>query len=75
MLDRYRDPAAAVADLRLAAGFAWRPEEQRLVLGALQQFPCPEAMDLARGFLREPSVKAEAEAAVEKLKAPGGRRR
>jgi hypothetical protein len=66
-LDRYRDPQAAVADLRLAAGFAWRPEEQKLVLGALGQFPCTEALDLATGFLQEPAVKAEAQAAVEKI--------
>jgi HEAT repeat protein len=66
-LDRYRDPQAAVADLRLAAGFAWRAEEQKLVLGALGQFPCTEALDLATGFLQEPAVKAEAQAAVEKI--------
>ncbi|HEY3380662.1 MAG TPA: HEAT repeat domain-containing protein [Vicinamibacterales bacterium] len=67
-LDNYRDPEAAVADLRSAAGFAWRPEEQKLVLGALTQFPCGEALDLAASFLREPSVKAEAEAAIEKIR-------
>ena len=63
-LDKHRDPAAAVADLRSAAGFSWRPEEQKLVLGALTQFPCRDALDLANGFLREPSVKTEAESAV-----------
>ena len=68
-VDRHREPAAAVADLRSAAAFSWRPEEQRLVLGALVQFPCPEALDLATGFLRDPTVKPEAEAAVEKIKA------
>jgi len=66
-VERYREPEAAVADLRMAAGFAWRPEEQKLVLGALGQFPCTDALDLATGFLREPAVKAEAEAAVEKI--------
>jgi HEAT repeat protein len=66
-LDKHRDPAAAVADLRSAAGFSWRPEEQRLVLGALAQFPCRDALELARGFLREASVKPEAEAAIEKI--------
>jgi HEAT repeat protein len=68
-VDRHREPAAAVSDLRAAAAFSWRPEEQRLVLGALVQFPCPDALDLATGFLREPTVKPEAEAAVEKIKA------
>jgi len=67
-LDRYRDPQAAIADLRHAASFSWRPEEQRLVLAALPQFPCREALDLATGFLREPEVKAEAQAAIDKIK-------
>jgi HEAT repeat protein len=66
-LDRHREPASAVADLRTAAGFAWRPEEQKLVLGALVQFPCREAIDLANSFLGEPAVKAEAEAALGKM--------
>ena len=66
-LDKHREPAAAVADLRSAAGFSWRPEEQKLVLGALAQFPCRDALDLANGFLREPSVKTEAEAAIVKI--------
>jgi HEAT repeat protein len=63
-LDRYRAPAAAVDDLRSAAAFAWRPEEQKLVLGALVQFPCRDALDLANSFVREAEVKTEAEAAV-----------
>ena len=67
-LDRYRAPEAAVADLKAAAGLAWRPEEQRLVLGALAQFPCADALELANGFAREPGLKAEAEAAVERIK-------
>jgi hypothetical protein len=66
-LDKHRDPAAAVADLRHAASFSWRPEEQRLVLGALAQFPCRDALDLANGFLREPTVKTEAEAAISQI--------
>ena len=49
-LDKHREPAAAVADLRSAAGFSWRPEEQKLVLGALAQFPCRDALDLANGL-------------------------
>ncbi len=48
-LDTYRDARAVVADLRLAAGFAWRSDEQKLVLGILGRFPCVEALDLARG--------------------------
>jgi HEAT repeat protein len=64
-LETYRNPEAAVADLTLAAGFAWRPEEYTLILGALASFPCRDALDVATGFLREPSVKAEAQAAVD----------
>ena len=68
-LDRFRQPAAAVADLRSAAGFAWRPEEQKLVLGALTQFPCAEAVELARSYLSDASVQAEAQAAIDKITA------
>jgi HEAT repeat protein len=68
-LDPYRDPKTAVADLRMAAALAWRPEEYKLVLGALTVFPCGEAVDLASGFLPEPSVNAEAQVAIDKIKA------
>jgi HEAT repeat protein len=66
-LDTYRDARAAVADLRLAAGFAWRSDERKLVLGVLGRFPCVEALDLARSFLQDPSVKAEAQAAIDRI--------
>jgi hypothetical protein len=68
-LDPYRNPEAAVADLKLAAGFASRPEEKRLILGAVVSFPCKDALDLATGFLQEPAVKAEAQAAVDNITA------
>ena len=68
-LDPYRDPEAAVADLKLAAAFSWRPEEQRLVLGALVQFPCKGALALATELLKEPSVEVEAQAAIDKIAA------
>jgi HEAT repeat protein len=66
-VDRHRDPQAAVADLRAAAAFSWRPEEHRLVLGALEQFACADALDLAKSYASEAPVKAEAEAAVTKI--------
>jgi HEAT repeat protein len=66
-LETYRDPRAAVADLRLAAGFAWRADEYRLVLSALTRFPGADAMDAAREFLRDPEVNAEAKAAVNQI--------
>lgn len=68
-LDKYRTPQAAVADLKQAARFSWRPEERKLVLGALAQFPCRDALVLANWFLREPGVKIEAQAAIDQMKA------
>jgi HEAT repeat protein len=66
-LDRYRNPEAAVADLRQAGGFAWRSEEKKLVLGALVNFPCEDALNLAEGFLNEPTLKAEAQSAINRI--------
>jgi HEAT repeat protein len=68
-LEKYRDPQAAVADLKEAAAVAWRPEEQTLILGALTKFPCPAALDLAAGFARESDVTQEAQAAVKAIAA------
>ena len=68
-LDKYRDPQAAVADLKEAAALSWRPEEQKLILGAVTKFPCQAALDLASGFLKEPDVKAEAQSAVKTIAA------
>jgi HEAT repeat protein len=73
--DRYRKPEAAVADLRQAYALAVRPEEKRLILGALPNFACPEALELAAIFLGDSSVKAEAQAAIDKLKPKTGDRR
>ncbi len=67
-LDKYRNPEAAVADLRQVAGFAWRPEEKRLVLGVLANFPCKDALSFAEDFLNEPLLKAEAESAISGIK-------
>jgi hypothetical protein len=68
-LDVHRLPEAAVADLRALAGLAWRPEEQKLVLGALGAFPCQAALDLAGGLLQNDALKAEAQAAIDKITA------
>jgi len=67
-LDPYRNPEAAVTDLRQAVGFAWRPEEKKLVLGILVNFPCNDALNLAEGFLKEPLLKSEAQSAVNRIK-------
>lgn len=68
-LEAYRQPNAAVADLTVALGLATRPEERKLVLGALPSFGCPEAVALATSLLTDPDVKAEAQAAVDRLTA------
>jgi HEAT repeat protein len=68
-LERYRRPEAAVGDLSKLYSLASRPEEQKLILGVLPRFACPEALELAGGLLDEPSVKAEAKAATERIKA------
>ena len=49
-LDANRLPEAAVADLKGLSGLAWRPEEQKLILGALAAFPCQDALNLADGY-------------------------
>jgi HEAT repeat protein len=66
-LEANRRPEAAVADLKQASGLAWRPEERKLVLGALASFPCKDALDLATSFLQDAAVKAEAAAAVDRI--------
>ncbi|MFB3853536.1 MAG: HEAT repeat domain-containing protein [Vicinamibacterales bacterium] len=68
-LERFRQPQAAVHDLEQAASFSWRPEEKRLILATLSQFACPQALELARSFVRDKSVEAEAKAAIDKIEA------
>jgi HEAT repeat protein len=68
-LDKNRLPTAAVADLQLAAGFCWRVEEQRLVLGALADFTCSDALEMAKGFQQVPGLEKETKAAVERISA------
>jgi hypothetical protein len=66
-LDANRLPEGAVGDLKMLSGLAWRPEEQKLVLGALAAFPCQDALELARGFLQNEALKAEAQAALDTI--------
>jgi hypothetical protein len=51
----------------MLSGLAWRPEEQKLLLGALAAFPCQGALDLASGLLQNDALKAEAQAAIDKI--------
>jgi hypothetical protein len=66
-LERYRSPDGAVASLKQALGLASRPEEKRLVLGALPTFACPAALELAESLLGS-EVQEEARAAVDQIK-------
>jgi HEAT repeat protein len=67
-LEKYRAPESAVRDLAQALTLATRPEEKRLVLSELPTFSSPEALRLAESLLGDPSVQAEARAAIEKIK-------
>lgn len=67
-LERYQRPESAVAELKQAARLASRPEEKKLILGVLPRFACPEALAFAEGFARDASVKAEAQAAINRIK-------
>jgi len=64
---KYRLPEAAVGDLKIASELARRPEEKRLVLAALPTFAGPEALELAQTLAADPSVKAEADAALKAI--------
>jgi HEAT repeat protein len=66
-LERFRSPDGAVASLKQALGLASRPEEKRLVLGALPAFACPAALEMAESLL-DSEVQEEARAAVDRIK-------
>ncbi len=67
-LQRHRKPEAAVAELKTASRLARRPEERKLILGLLPRFACPDAVDLAKRFLRDRAVQAEARAALDRIR-------
>ena len=67
-LEKFRSPEAAVKDLKQALDLAVRPEERKLVLGVLPDFACPDALKLAETLLADETIKAEAQAAVDKIK-------
>ena len=67
-LEKFQSPEAAIRSLKMALDLATRPDEKKLVLGALPDFACPEALALAESFLNVEGVREEAQAAVEKIK-------
>ncbi|MBM3294586.1 MAG: HEAT repeat domain-containing protein [Candidatus Aminicenantes bacterium] len=67
VLGKHRRPDRVVADLKLAAEAARRPDEKRLVLAALPEFAGSEALALARSIGADPEVKAEAQAAADQV--------
>jgi hypothetical protein len=67
-LQKYQSPQTAIQSLKTALDLATRPEEKKLVLGALEAFPSPEALALAESLLTAEGVQAEAQAAVDKIK-------
>jgi HEAT repeat protein len=67
-LERYRAPEGAVASLREALALAERPEERRLVVGALSSFACPAALELAEELAGSPDIGSEALVAAESIR-------
>jgi hypothetical protein len=68
-LERFRAPKAVVRDLGRALKLAERPEEKKLVLGRLPDFSCPEALALVGTLLGDKDVTAEAQTALDRIKA------
>ncbi|MFH1747650.1 MAG: HEAT repeat domain-containing protein [Planctomycetota bacterium] len=59
-----RPTSETLALLQGAMKLAERPEEQRLVLGALGELPEPEALHMALAYLDDPELKNEAAVAA-----------
>ncbi|RPJ85835.1 MAG: HEAT repeat domain-containing protein, partial [Acidobacteria bacterium] len=62
-----RKPEERVAMFREALGIAERPEEKKLVLGALGGVPSIGALDVVEPYLTDPALKSEAQAACLRL--------
>ncbi len=67
-LETYRAPAGAVASLRDALALAERPEERRLIVGALPAFSCAEALALAEELSGAPDIGSEARVAADAIR-------
>jgi type 1 glutamine amidotransferase/HEAT repeat protein len=66
--EKYQSPEAAVRSLETALALASRPEEKKLVLGALPDFACAQALAMAESLLNVEGVQEEAQVAIEKIK-------
>ena len=66
-LEKFRSPESAVRDLKLACDLADRPEEKKLVLGALPNFACPEAQEFAESLIVFEEIRPEARVAFDKI--------
>jgi hypothetical protein len=64
----YRNPEGAVADLLRVLAISARPEEKRLVLGALVRFPCVTGLKTAESLLADPEVAKEAKLASDRIR-------
>jgi HEAT repeat protein len=67
-LEPYRAPEAATADLLKVLALSPRPEEKRLVLGALARFPCAAALKTAESLLSDAAVADEAKLAADRIR-------
>jgi type 1 glutamine amidotransferase/HEAT repeat protein len=67
-LEKYQSPEGAVRSLQTALALTTRPEEKILILGALPDFACPGALRFAKSLQRTKGIKAEAQAAVARIK-------
>jgi HEAT repeat protein len=73
-LEPYRQPEGAVADLEKALALASRPEEKKLVLGLLPDFPCDKGLLIAESLRTVPAVAAEAKAAADRIRGSLGKK-
>lgn len=67
-LETYRQPEGAVSDLEKALTLATRPEEKKLVLGALPRFACEKGLRMAEALQSDAAVAAEAKAAADRIR-------
>jgi HEAT repeat protein len=67
-LEPYLRPESAVADLEKVLALSDRPDEKKLVLGALPKFPCPQALKVAETLAADPAVAAEAKLAADRIR-------